>query len=592
MISYFKYTGGGALTLDGEDYRGMFNVTNNTFYTNSKLTASSKVLSSNSTYIAQVFKNRLNFNNTVFTQLTVLENTAKAYSRTSLTYDKLNEILNELNKNNILLYSKIVTYNNDIFNIYAKNIDTLPITYCLTAADDTFSAKYLPAERFELPADSDILRARSTNRRSSLFITLSTEDLFSYYSNDIKIEGYFNTQNSTLSTSEGPFQLDGIPHYDRHTDLVYFVRLTKYSIYYYNPSSECREMVLIDTVPLSLTNGVVNNKLVTFGLNYRCAIVDNNNKKILEISSKNKSPQIYSIGIEDLGMDTIISTCQRFEDDAYAILYIIDGEVRLRLYDLQQLLRESADFNKLDEKNIVSQRVILFDNSVSGGLGFNHTIEFSPFDSDIIICRSYVGGMLKDVQFRSISNPGFPIAYFDGVTRTGNVGQYVPLLNNFITHINNIPSSLDDIGNGLPFPMYDIAFDVRDTIRYFIFYKDSIEVSHITNMFNSCVPLNLQVQYYNNISRNDGSIGLTLNNALYHIIYDTLTLYKMCISLVERDTTIGTYIGELPVLLPDITDYDLHMYDNESFNIGVFDRICNSLQQIQKNIARSITQPV
>jgi hypothetical protein len=592
MISYFKYTDGSTLTLDGAAYKGMFNYFKNAFYVDSLPTAPFRRLESTNNFFAEVYRNKYDFNFTSYTQLTVLRNTAKAYSRTILTYAQLDTILNELNKNNVFLYSKLISFDNDLFNVYAGTYDNIPTTYCLTGADDTFSSKQLPLVRLGLATDHPLYKARPKGRRTSLFISHSAKDIFTYFSNGVQLKGSIKTQNTSLSSADSSHITDGIPYYNRYTSVIYYVFDTKFSMYFFDPTSECDITTRIDTFDISLKNGVVSNTTVTFGLNYRCAIVSNNNEEALEISEVNKSQQIFSVTVKEMNIDTVISTCQRFEDDIYAILYIKDGEVRLRVYDLQQLLAGFPTFSAFAEKATIVNQKIIYDNRVDGGIGLNHTIEFAPFDSDIVLFRLYRYQTLAELQFRSISNPRFPLAVFDGYSRTGNIGLYAPFLNNLTTPFDVIKTSFDKLGAGDPFPIYDIAFDVQDTIRYFIFYQDSIEVSHIDSIYSSALPLNLVKQYRGSNIASGDSIGLIINNALRYIVYDTLNIYKMCTGTIERNKSTGSYIGMLPVLLPKITDYDLYLYENESINIGVFDRICDTLQEIQQNIARAITQVV
>jgi hypothetical protein len=55
MIEYFKFTGGDAFTLSGEDYNGFVNVRNGIVYSGKSLTSSSKVLSSKDTFLSNSF---------------------------------------------------------------------------------------------------------------------------------------------------------------------------------------------------------------------------------------------------------------------------------------------------------------------------------------------------------------------------------------------------------------------------------------------------------------------------------------------------------------------------------------------------------
>jgi hypothetical protein len=67
MIEYFKFTGGDAFTLSGEDYNGFINVRNGIVYSGKSLTSSSKVLSSKDTFLSNSFILQKEFDRTAGT---------------------------------------------------------------------------------------------------------------------------------------------------------------------------------------------------------------------------------------------------------------------------------------------------------------------------------------------------------------------------------------------------------------------------------------------------------------------------------------------------------------------------------------------
>jgi hypothetical protein len=115
MIAYFKYTNGTAFNFGSSSYNGMINVRDGVAYTGAVYNESSKRLNNKSNYIAEIYLNKINFNRTVGDSLVLNEKDATVYSRTILSEFKLIEgILNKLNYNNLLLYSKTINYNSDI----------------------------------------------------------------------------------------------------------------------------------------------------------------------------------------------------------------------------------------------------------------------------------------------------------------------------------------------------------------------------------------------------------------------------------------------------------------------------------------------
>ena len=55
MIEYFKFTGGDAFTLSGEDYNGFFNVKDGVPYSGRTFTSDSHALSSKDTFLSVAF---------------------------------------------------------------------------------------------------------------------------------------------------------------------------------------------------------------------------------------------------------------------------------------------------------------------------------------------------------------------------------------------------------------------------------------------------------------------------------------------------------------------------------------------------------
>jgi hypothetical protein len=486
----------------------------------------------------------------------------------------------------------MISYNDDISNVYSKTFDKLSTVYCLTGQDDILTSKKLPGVRVPLPAQHPLYKAHTATPSNTFFVTLSTKDEFSYYANGVKFTGSIDTQGTTLSSDVDILHGNGVTYFNKAENLLYYVLGSKFSMYYYDYSAECGELGFIDRIDISLSNRVLDLTNVTFGKNYRCAITENNGEPILEVSGVRDSYQLFSANVEDLDITTVISTSQRFEDDAYVILYIQNGVVKLRVYDLQRLINSSTATMPRSKVVNASKRSIIYDAPVEGGIGLNHIIEFAPFDSDIIICRLYRHKKLAEVQFRSISNPRYPIATFNGYARTGNLGVYSPSLDSLATQLDRITSPLNNLGEGDPFPIFDMQFDVADTIRCLVLYQHSVEIFHVSDVYKSCLPINLPKKYQTNTISSGSSIGLVFNNALRYLIYDTLTLYKACRSRFTYDPYTGSYIGLSPVYLPSLSDLNLYIYENESFNVGVLDRIFVTLQQIQQNIARAIIQPV
>ena len=61
MIDYFKYTNGDSFTLSGAAYTGIFNITDGKAYAGKSYNTNSKLLSANTTFLADCFLDKFEF---------------------------------------------------------------------------------------------------------------------------------------------------------------------------------------------------------------------------------------------------------------------------------------------------------------------------------------------------------------------------------------------------------------------------------------------------------------------------------------------------------------------------------------------------
>lgn len=590
MINYFKYTDGNAFTLSGQDYKGMFNIKDGIITSGGILTSNSQALSSKGNFLSRVYSKEFNFNVTKDDVVTI--DKPKVYPRTILTMTYLLDVARRLNANNLLLYSKMITYNSNLLNTITKTPAETSIVFCLTSASTSdpltglkmpidagvrFPFSQNPNSSYYVPFRDDILLS---NAAATFIVTQPNED-FKYYTSNYVLSGAFNqtSRQAILTSTLTPGVSSNGLVYNKYENLLYNISKTNnnYSIYSFYSSTSCLTASFFDRVDTTKYNTTNNDKSqVSFGKRYRSAVVYDQGLQILEISKVNTSLQLLSILPADLGFELFFSISQRFEDDAIAIYGISGGQAVLNVYDISELL--------LGSLNAYTSSIV--ENSSSLDI-----ITFSPFDSDIIIFTRYASeGAVEDLAWRSISNASYPILKINGNQPLGFIGstklQGMPALSAIYRNVENVHIELG-ISDEMPHYIYDVKFDVTNNISSIIFYRDSYETYSTSNVFSSIVPLDLPYCFNENFIPADSSIGIAFNDYIKSIIKDTYSLYNAAASrfVYNNEFVIST---TLPYGLPNLPDTYLRVYENESFNVGVLNRIIEGITEIQDTIATTI----
>jgi hypothetical protein len=591
MIAYFKYTNGTAFNFGSSSYNGMINVRDGVAYTGAVYNESSKRLNNKSNYIAEIYLNKINFNRTVGDSLVLNEKDATVYSRTILSEFKLIEgILNKLNYNNLLLYSKTINYNSDIFNTYAKTIDAQPTMYCATRTDPSFRGRILAKDLTGLPGA--LSSVTSVSPDSSLFAVLSNNTFFQYHNNGRRViapilSGSVATIDDSIITNNDPTS------FDRYNKLLYITSLTSSSKYYLELGLSTTflsggtlsggKIGLLDRADITRNNIITNRSLVTYGKTYRCAIVSNNGRQLIEVSRVDNSAQLFSITLSDLNCDSIISICQRFEDHALGMIVLRGTQFYFRMFDLDVLYQTNVE--KAQGFDFIPIEGQIASYLPMNNMTFYDAIEFAPFDSDVVIIRTYTTtDNLEKIEFRSVTNPLLPMCVFGDIGRSGYVEAYSPVISGIETLINYMDSTFSAPDVTVPFK--DVQFDVTDKVYYLTLYPNMLEVGPC-NLYNNFTSFNLPKKYKPIDNNKGSSIGLVLNNYLRYLIHDTFNLHKAVRSAPVSFSN-GAIYGTDFSILGDISDDNFYIYENETLNVASLNRIFTGIVRLQKNIARAI----
>jgi len=122
MIDYFKYTNGNSFTLSGEDYQGLFNITDGKAYTGKSFSSNSKLLSGNNMFLADCFLQEFEFDRTT-SEVRGKRLTQPFISpRNVIDQNFIDTNLQLLHVNNLNIYALSIIANPNIFDFVNSNI--------------------------------------------------------------------------------------------------------------------------------------------------------------------------------------------------------------------------------------------------------------------------------------------------------------------------------------------------------------------------------------------------------------------------------------------------------------------------------------
>ena len=580
MISYFKYTDGNAFTLDGEDYRGMINVVDNTAFTGSIKSSTSKILSSKQTFYSGFFLNTQNYVDPPTTSISAEISAVNVYPRSILTINTLSDILNPLNTNNIKLFKAGMRYNPVYFNLSYRDQSTLPATYCLSSKSSTPITQRLPLHNLNLSeVGNSELDTLLTNQQNygSLFIALSNS--FKYYNNNIVASGTVN-KLSSIDISPGLNSADfthNFLSYDRYNDVMYQTNGITYTIYTYDFYSPNNAMFLVDKIDLTAQSTTTDFNNSVYGRNYRSIIASDQGILNIEIYSLKDAQLQKTVTSEMLNLNSIARIAQRFEDDILVVLGVRGDELILQSYDIVDLLLG----------NIVASEVSLLTFDQLFPESIPNDIELSNFDSDVVFFKYYSGNNLTSIQLRSLTSSRSPLAVYS----IDNLSITNIQINSIFEEVTKNIELCYDIVMGTNTPsVLDIKFYPTEDLNNIVVSTDFIRTDNYP-IIESIVPVDLK-QNYSAYTTGDNSIGLTINSLLKSIIQDTVSLYyyftEKYNSRIFLDGDLYAFGVNLPTAINDLVIDDLYVYGNESMNVSVLNRVLKKIYDIQYYLANTI----
>jgi hypothetical protein len=558
----------------------MVSIRDNKAYTGATYTSNSKLLSSKNTFYSECILNNIDFNFNALLKVTDAINVKKIYPRSILTEDTLRKTINELHLNNLRLYAAGVGYNSKYLSLLDKTINTLPLTFCLTSFNSSFTGYSLPLYR--VPGASNNINFFGTNLlnryNNSIFITELSAGRFEYFNNFGSFQGILSsTSNSSLQQgivdNTRRFTHNNI-YYDKYNRLIYEVNNLNYNIYTFDWASVARSLTLKDSLRLSFLNTPGSTKTNAFGQTYRCVIAITNGEYSLEIYKVKGVELVKSFTSSFFKMVNFRQVCMRFEDDVTVLVGTNESKQEvMKVFDITQLIQTGE----------------VITDSILDNTSFGDVYEFSPFDSNVVFEKNTSnadGGFINKFAFRSITSPRAPLVTF--IPNNNLVFFFktdvVEKLTNPI-ETDPTPLGINILPSNRPI-LKDIKFNVTETINSICVYSDSFDVttsSLINTIPSSELPIRFKQQ---KISGN--SIGLTINNILTDIIEDTIALYYAYTSKREFDGIYNSNFNSATVL-GDVNVDNLIIYGNEYLNAGVFNRIVNKISDLQYKLAVAIS---
>ena len=631
MIEYFKFTGGDAFTLSGEDYNGFINVRNGIVYSGKSLTSSSKVLSSKDTFLSNSFILQKEFDRTAGTvDTTGMVEVPDISPRNIIDQSFIDKNLGILNLNNINLYSLNIIGNTNLLdfansakdgNAYflglssgkndVRNNRFLDYQTTVPGSDPmhkTYGGPNITAPKDNLyPIQIDPFSFVDKVPGVDVLDDTIDSEVFVY---DDKSYFYFTTTPTNSYTFSGSFipgssieRIDSglFPKnlkftYDNSTDTLYSLvtaqatgapnrvrtTLKLYDNSFVNP---CGNLKLMDEIDLGTdaildTTVQIGNNL----LGYR--VQDESGLIYIQINDKYSHKPIAKIE-PSLPGEKILAFDIRDTDDSILVLtdpppggMIEEDPAGEGAYYLYQLDAENiTDLG--DNPKTVGRFVPDFEYRRTNDI----EIFFSGNDSNIFLLND--NGFITS---RFISNPLF-IAGFASPTNllypaqmyfNDTVERFGVIQKKFNT--NTLRSNIYDQINFLITKNSSEIFYLLHNIGRLYFFREG------NLSYKNYVPLDLP-HLYDKITSCESSLGISLNSELQNIIKDAVNIY-LNLSLIASEVE----SEGIPILRGSKTyenikvDFrDLEFHDNEEVNYSVISRVFNAIYDFQKTILDVIT---
>lgn len=556
MTSYFKYTNGGAFTLNGIDYNGFFNVIDNIAYTGKTTSSYSSKLTPTDTFISEIYLKKLEFDNTI-------DNLPKVSNPIQSKFDiftksGLEQSLSIVDSNNLNIYKSLIIQNPSFYDFNTMNIHFygLSSTNSDMRNDDIpigRSLIYTQIDPFSFDSDWNFL----DDIKSASFSVDSNENFYYYCtdSNNIQytLQGSFvdpsvplKLINTTILNNSKLLDID-IDDIDMN---VFHIYQDKLEIFEYENYINCNVKIKKDEIAIAN-----NPEFVKIGNNIRLELTD----KDMFIKNKYSNDIYYNTSLASLLLGKVITCAIRKADDFIAIISIKNNKYYISFIDSEI-------------PNIILNESELMD--------FEPSMKFTFSDSDSNI---FITAGSTTLQKRLITYPKYAVSSF-GLDR----GKQFKYLNDYIW--GSCYEQFDKIqikwnSNALKSNSYNnILFNMKTfgTTTYTIIHN----VGRIYVMKNNDADLLYKIdpklkKTYKGVECSSSSFGLFLNNSLKNIVTDVLSIYTTSSCKITRNIDGVSFINLKNI---DIPVENMFMNGNEQMNVNMLSRIFDSLVEIQTEL--------
>jgi len=627
MIDYFKYTNGDSFTLSGVDYSGLFTIFEGKAFTGKSYNTTSKLLSGKDTFLTNCFYNKFEFDRTVSVENKNILQLPKISPRNIIDQNFIDTNLQALNFNNLVIYSKNIIANPNLFDFLNSVEDEDSYFLGLSSGkndirnDDTklsksnnFPVQIDPFSFIDKVPDVDVL---DDTVDSMVFIY--DDKSFNYFTttstSSYTFSGTFATGGSLLRLEEDVFEGAQRFSYDNNTDTLYALQKTenpsipglfKFVLKLYDNSfvSECRVLKLVDQI--SLEDNIIDDK-VSLGnniLGYRYTSqatvkTDTEGNPIRAVNSGDRLAQQNSSNQPKIKLvnkytfeiiNNIVSSNPREEilefdirdsDDSLLILTSLDG------FDAEDFYIYHLDIDKVS--NTEGDYVLPFNpkklTRFKPEVEFNAkddvvTIFFSGNDSNIFIINDEGA-----VSSRFITNPenvaGFPsnknLLYLEDMFFDSTLERFDKIQKKF--NSNTLPSNNYNNLNFLVGKNSTNLFYLLHNIgRIYLMEESKL-------LYKSFVPLDLK-NLYEQIISCESSLGISINSELQNIIKDTVNVFLNASVIPFAEVREGIPIlGKLVSYEGiDINFRNLEFHDNEDVNYDTVSRVFDQIFQLQETV--------
>jgi len=585
MKSYFKHTSGDAFTLDGVDYVGYFNITDNLPYTGRKKTTESELLSSKNNNVSQIYSNKIEFDTTYRHVSPIVNYYSNSFD--ILNKQGLSNMLGAVDKNNLTCFRNLIIQRPTIFkfeetgghffglsSISEENLNSIVPKYDISNIipfSQTNNFKFLDKIH-----TSTFLVDSSDNFK---YICADDEGLYTFVGNFISSEGLEITQN--IKNSPYYNVIHKIFH-DQQNNKFYIVRNDDISIYDASNYYDCDKLILEDLINLPYksttkeyiwdttdiafdelfvtfdtkytTTNPNNVEYVKFGYNYRTILEEN----ILKLYNKYSLDLIKSIDLSNYNISNVVDLDIRDVDDYITILYKQNGDYRVSFIDSEDLSSEDYALYGLEKSDI-------------------QNISFVYNDSNLISVRNG-----KEFQYRCISAPEYPCGRLDLNDLNYDFTKYVwdttdQVWNFFMVLWEGL------FGDSNQYNNLAVSTLFKDDKMYAILHNIGriyVLNQSMSDQYLSFVPMGLS-KYYSGVDTAKHSLGLSFNLMISNILKDTLNLFNQSSSSFT--------LKERGIILDKIEDFvleteNLYMNGNETANVVMLQRILLLITQIQSKL--------